>query len=117
MTPAYATLLQKCNPAYGFGLESVLHTASGTVTGGSIRAMDKAILLTKIQANLHDRFGIEVSRLAETSRMRDLGMDSMHVLEIMLDLETDLGIKLGDLSLPPNPSLSEVVDVIAQNVP
>lgn len=79
--------------------------------------MDREVILAKITASLHERFGIEASSLAEKSRMRDLGIDSMHVLEIMLDLETDLGIKLGDLSLPPNPSLGEVVDVIVQNTP
>ena len=41
----------------------------------------------------------------------------MHVLEIMLDMETELGVSLSDLSLPPNPTLGEVAAVIAKNVP
>ena len=79
--------------------------------------MDKAIIYAKICASLRDRFGIEDSNLSQSSRMRDIGIDSMHVLEVMLDLEDELGTKLQDLSLPPDPTLADVVDVIAKNVP
>jgi hypothetical protein len=34
----------------------------------------------------------------------------------MLDLETELGVSLGDLSFPPNPTLGEVVEVISRNL-
>jgi len=78
--------------------------------------MDNAVILTKIQASLHDRFGLEVVQLGENARLGDLGVDSLHVLEIMLDLEAELGTKLVDLSFPPNPSLGEVAAVISRNL-
>lgn len=78
--------------------------------------MDNAAILTKIQASLHDRFGLEVVQLGESARLGDLGVDSLHVLEIMLDLEAELGTKLVDLSFPTNPSLGEVAAVISRNL-
>ena len=79
--------------------------------------MDKADILTKIRDSLIERFGLEPNQLGADARLRDLGVDSMHVLEIMLDLETELGVTLSDLSLPPNPSLGEVAAVVHDNVP
>lgn len=78
--------------------------------------MDNAEILTKIRACLNERFGLEPDQLAAEARLRDLGVDSMHVLEIMLDLEADLGVSLNDLTLPPNPTLGEVAAVIHDNV-
>jgi len=78
--------------------------------------MDNTDILTRIRASLTERFGLEASQLAEDARLRDLGVDSIHVLEIMLDLETELGVSLSDLSLPPNPTLGEVAAVISGNL-
>lgn len=78
--------------------------------------MDNADILTKIRASLIERFGLETSQLAENARLRDLGIDSIHVVEIMLDLETELGVSLGDLSFPPNPTLGDVAAVISGNL-
>jgi len=74
-------------------------------------------IVLKIKEVLSDRFGFEIAQLEESSRLRDLGVDSMHIVEIMMDMEADLGVKLEDLSVPPNPSLGEVVDAIARNLP
>jgi Acyl carrier protein len=78
--------------------------------------MDNADILTKIRASLIERFGLEASQLAENARLRDLGADSMHILEIMLDLETELGVSLSDLSLPPDRKMGEVAAAISRNL-
>lgn len=78
--------------------------------------MDKVEVLDRIRASLIERFGLETSQLGDEVRLRDLGADSMHVLEIMLDLETELGRSLSDLTLPPNPTLGEVAAVISENL-
>ena len=78
--------------------------------------MDDADILNKIRASLVERFGLEPSQLAADAHLRALGADSMHILEIMLDLETELGVSLSDLALPPNPTLGEVAAVISKNL-
>jgi acyl carrier protein len=74
-------------------------------------------IVFKIKEVLINRFGFASDQLDENSKLRDLGVDSMHIVEIMMDMEADLGMKLEDLSVPPNPSLGEVVDAIARNLP
>jgi acyl carrier protein len=78
--------------------------------------MQNTDILGKIRASLTERFGLEASQLSESARLRDLGVDSIHVLEIMLDLETELGVSLSDLTLPPNPTLGEVAAMISRNL-
>ena len=73
-------------------------------------------ILIKIQASLQERFGLNQEQLIPEARLRDLGVDSLHVLEIMLDLEAELDTKLQDLSVPPNPSLIEVAAAIQRNL-
>lgn len=78
--------------------------------------MNNADVIAKIKGVLNERFGIEAGQIDESSRLRELGIDSLHVVEIMLDLEADLGVKLVDLSVPPNPSLGEVAAAIERNL-
>ena len=79
--------------------------------------ISNAGIVTKIKEALNERFGIDVTQVNENSRLRDLGVDSLHVVEIMLDMEAELGVKLEDLSVPPNPSLGEVAVAIGRNLP
>jgi acyl carrier protein len=80
-------------------------------------AITRDELLSKIKRILIDRFGLDDAQLGESAKLRDLGIDSMHVVEVMLDLEDDLGMKLEGLSVPPNPTLADVVDTLAKNFP
>ena len=41
----------------------------------------------------------------------------MAMLEVMIELEDVLGIKLKDLAVPPNPSLRDVVALVERNLP
>lgn len=79
-------------------------------------ALSNSDLVEKIKGALKERFAIDGTKVDENSRLRDLGVDSLHVLEIMLDMESELGIKLEDLSVPPNPSLGEVATAIERNM-
>jgi acyl carrier protein len=74
-------------------------------------------IVVKIKEALKDRFDLDISAVTENSRLKDLGVDSLHVVEIMLDLEAALGIKLEDISFPPNPTLTEVAAAVARNLP
>ena len=78
--------------------------------------MDPADLLTRLQNVLHERFGLERSVLQEKARLRDLGIDSLHVAEIVMELENELNTRLDDLTMPPNPSLEEVAAVLSKNL-
>jgi acyl carrier protein len=73
-------------------------------------------LAQKIKDALVNTFGIDSTLIVADARMRDLGVDSLHVVEILLDLEAELGVKLTDLSFPPNPTLEDVAQTIQKNL-
>ena len=73
-------------------------------------------LMQKIRNALTENFGIDPTVITAKARMRDIGVDSLHVVEILLDLEAELGVKLTDFGFPPNPSLEEVAQVIDKNI-
>jgi acyl carrier protein len=73
------------------------------------------LVISRITALLRDRFELDVSALTTDSKLRDLGIDSLHFVDVLMDLEDELGVKLTDLSFPPNPSLGEIAEVIATN--
>lgn len=64
---------------------------------------------------LHSRFDISPEKITAETTLRDVGLDSMAMLEVMLELEDVLGIKMKDLSIPPNPSMRDVIALVERN--
>ena len=77
--------------------------------------MDAAHIQTVVKNFLGERFDISADRITDGTSVRDLGLDSMMMLEVMLELEDRLGIKLRDLSMPANPTLRDVVALVERN--
>lgn len=65
---------------------------------------------------LSENFGIAKEQMTSQVMLRDLGIDSIMMLDIMLEMEDRLGIKLKDLSTPAQPKLSDVVALIERNL-
>lgn len=74
--------------------------------------MEKPEIIEKLKSLLNDRFSIDREILNENSRLGDLGLDSMHLVDIMLDIESDLDFSFEKVELPANPSLGEIGDAI-----
>ena len=65
-------------------------------------------IATQVADILHECFGIARAALSAETTLRDLGLDSMHLVEILVSLENVTGRKLLDLSLPPDPTFAEL---------
>lgn len=78
--------------------------------------VSKDEILSKLKNIVNERFGIDTAPFDESTRLGDIGIDSLHVVDIMLDIETDFGFNFQDLSLPPNPSLGEMSMAISKNL-
>ena len=72
-------------------------------------------VIEEITSMLQERFGIDVNTSGPASRMRDLGIDSLHLVDLMLDMESAFGFQYELLTLPANPSLEEIANAIAAN--
>jgi len=79
--------------------------------------LDSAGITRVIVQFLHNRFDVPSDQIAADTTLRDIGLDSMAMLEVMIELEDVLGIKLKDLAVPPNPSLRDVVALVERNLP
>jgi acyl carrier protein len=72
-------------------------------------------------AEVIDRFLVErcdvaPERLKAETTLQDLGLDSMMLLEVMMEVEDRFGIKLGEVQLPPNPSLGDISALAARHI-
>lgn len=78
--------------------------------------MDRAEILDRLKGLLKDKYEIDPDTLTGASRQDDIGLDSMTMVDLMLDIETELDFQFPDLNIPKNPSLDEIVDLIAKAV-
>ena len=77
--------------------------------------LDSEHIKTVIKGFLGERFDIAADTVTDSTSIRDLGLDSMMMLEVMLELEDRLGVKLKDLTMPANPTLRDVVALVERN--
>ena len=73
-------------------------------------------ILTSLQNFLQERFDIPAESATLDVPLRDLGLDSMLVLDVMLETEDRLGVKLNDLSMPRDATVGDVVKMIQRNL-
>jgi acyl carrier protein len=77
---------------------------------------DAAAILQAIKEFLAERFDIPPERVEPEAPLRELGLDSMMIMDVMLETEDRFGVKLMDLALPREPRLGDVVALIERNI-
>lgn len=77
---------------------------------------DAATLLAALKEFLAMRFDIPAEQAQPDASLRDLGLDSMMVMDVMLETEDRFDVKLTDLALPREPTLRDVVALIERNL-
>lgn len=65
---------------------------------------------------LVERFELPRERLQGETPLRELGLDSIMMLDVMLDVEDRLGMKLRDLAMPANPKIDDIAALIERNL-
>ena len=73
--------------------------------------------IAMLQDFLNERFDISAESATPDTPLSALGLDSMMVLDVMLEVEDRLGIKLTDMSMPRDATLADVVRLIERNDP
>ena len=77
---------------------------------------DSENILATLQGFLAERFDIPADQATPDARLRDIGLDSMMVLDVMMEVEDQLGVKLDDVSLPRDATLGDVVALVRRNL-
>lgn len=78
--------------------------------------MDRAEILDRLKQLLKDKYEIDPSTLTEESRQDDIGLDSMTMVDLMLDVEDQLGVQFPEIDLPKNPSMKDIVSLIEKSL-
>ena len=87
-----------------------VHTYSQTTPENTMSSNEQ--IMNKLIFTLHERFAINVDQLDHASRLSDIGIDSLHLVDIMLDLEEDFDFRFESLLLPSDPSLDQIARAI-----
>lgn len=77
---------------------------------------DDTRILDSLRQFLIERFDLEPTSLTRDATLRSIGLDSMMVLDVMLETEDRLGVKLDDMALPRDATLGDVASMISRNL-
>lgn len=78
--------------------------------------MDNPPILRRLTELLQERIGDTATPITEQTRLQELGIDSIIQVDIMLDLETELGFTFRNMSLPKDPTVAEIVDLVRDSM-
>ncbi len=78
--------------------------------------MERQEILERLKALIHERFGVDPAGLTGGTRQSDIGIDSLLMVDMMLDVETELDFTFDSMDLPRNPDLETIVDLIERNL-
>lgn len=78
--------------------------------------MERQQILERLKALIHERFGIDPAGVTGSTAQAELGIDSLLMVDMMLDVETELGFTFESMDLPRNPTMDMVVDLIQRNM-
>jgi acyl carrier protein len=90
--------------------------AKGQIEGKMTKELDTSGVQAMVRDFLVERFEIPQEKLTSDASLRELGLDSIMMLDVLLEVEDRLGIKLRDLSMAPNAKLSDVVALVERNL-
>jgi acyl carrier protein len=70
----------------------------------------------RLKAKIRERFSVDTNAIDRDSTMGDMGIDSLLMVDILLDIEADFGFSFESLDLPPNPTLGQLSEAISKSV-
>jgi len=78
--------------------------------------MERHEILEYLKTMLHERFGVDPTTFSGSTTQQEIGIDSLLMVDMMLDVETGLGFTFQSMDLPRNPNLDAIVDLIERNM-
>jgi acyl carrier protein len=78
--------------------------------------MEKPVILRRLTEMLQERVGSTEVPITAQTRLQELGIDSIIQVDIMLDLETEFGFTFRSMSLPKDPTVEQIVELIQDSM-
>ena len=78
--------------------------------------MERQEILERLKTLIHERFGVDTAGFTGSTTQAEVGIDSLLMVDMMLDVETELGITFESMDLPRNPDLDTIVELVVRNL-
>lgn len=78
--------------------------------------MEREAIFELVKELVVEKAGVAPSQLTVETSQSDIGIDSIHMVDIMMDIEERLGITLKNFDLVRNPTLGDIVDLIQAHI-
>nr|WP_255357249.1 acyl carrier protein [Lysobacter sp. Root690] len=73
-------------------------------------------ILDKLKSMIVDKFDLKPESVSASTTQGELGIDSIIMVDLMMDVEERFGIEFRELQFPKNPSLNDIADLIEANL-
>lgn len=75
--------------------------------------MDRKTVMSKVTKIVSEKLGVDEKQIAETSRLvDDLNADSLDLVDLVMAVEEEFGVKIADSDLEKISTVKDVVDYI-----
>ena len=79
--------------------------------------MDRKEIMGKVRKIISEKLGVEEEKVVEEAKLiDDLGADSLDLVDLIMDLENEFGVKVDDSDIEKISTVGEVVDYIAKKL-
>jgi acyl carrier protein len=83
---------------------------------GTKMAMNREDVLEKVVEIIAEKLSVEVSALAESSDLKDIGADSLDLVELIMSFEEFFNIEINDEEAENIKTVGQAVDLISKNI-
>ena len=77
---------------------------------------DEPKIIEAIKNIVQEVFDIDMHDAPPSTQIRESGLDSMALLDVVMSLEDLVGQKIKNIDLPKNPSLQDVAAMVVRNL-
>ncbi|GAB3105232.1 acyl carrier protein [Lysobacter terrae] len=78
--------------------------------------MKREEIFESLKELVAERFDLDGKELTLATTQSDLGIDSILMVDLMMDVEERLGVTFKNLDLVKNPTLGDIVNLVEANV-
>ncbi|MGY1410892.1 MULTISPECIES: acyl carrier protein [unclassified Luteimonas] len=78
--------------------------------------MENPAILRRLTEMLQERVGPTDVPITAQTRLQELGIDSIIQVDIMLDLESELDFTFKSMTLPRDPTVEQIVQLIQETI-
>lgn len=83
------------------------------LSGKGGKSMDRKAVLEKVTKIISEKLGVSEKQITETSKlMDDLNADSLDLVDLVMAVEEEFGVKINDSDLEKISTVRDVVDYI-----